>query len=732
MSKATGRGTLPKVTFIGGGSYTWGFTLLGDLHTQKEFEGMEVRLYDVNPAAVRKVASIVPGLARRTGTHLNVKVVDDLDRALDGTDYVIIGIAVGGLRELQHQNDIPCKYGIIQPTSQTTGPGMVVRTMINAPVFLDFARRMERLCPDAWILNFSNPLTTVGRIVSKNTKIKMIGICHSAGSSINQAAEMLGLPKDDLAVHYAGVNHGAFTCDVTHRGVSVFKEFRKRILENFDKNENITDIDPLGYASRIRCRMEILRNIGYLISTSDRHNAEFFQYFLRDGGKRFGVHSINVERRMLWMIPALANTMKAGAKDNKEPVKKSVEPANDIILARHFGRPYYGPVNLPNEGQVPNLPLGAVVESAGIVDAAGMRPVIGKPLPNEVLPYMLTQVAIHELAVEAAETGSYEKALAAVLLDPLTRDWQTAPQMLAEMIYASRNFIKHKVKKIYRPGTKHLKSKNSQLAAMASLSDRCLLDLSDEYFKKAGAGLRWDAPSLVITERIKTADAQAVIFNKQLDGNGRECLKMAKVVSAGYPKLREGRMWLLHGTRLENNFSEFVITCDQYPMKDFPYTAAAMKKEKTWLAEAQLDYLDLYHLSAFSVTVEKGKAGGILRRGVYLRHYAAFASLHQHEFSTVKELRRVLEKGMPDAVLQAGQKSFRCMDVLTYSKCRWCEIIPKDIQSSALLRSLKNCQTDLQACHALLLAGESKPVRQRHQLEALAGKVYFSLAEELI
>lgn len=711
----------PILCYVGGGSYTWGPMLLRDILASRELEGMEVRLYDINPSACRDVANTLPILEKRAKNHIRVKIMKDLDAALEGADYVLITIQVGGLTQYQREIDIPYKWGSFAPVGGTTGPGTVLRTMVNGPVFLDIARRMERLCPDAWILNLTNPLTTLGRIVSKNTRIPMIGICHGIWSCVGFVANALNVPREDIKLNFGGVNHGSYVWDVFVKGVSVYDDVRRILRERYRSGlaEHENEVDPLGHVSGNYVRYEVLDELGFLAGNGDRHHAEFYRYFLADGGRRYRVRPTRVERRIMGLaVGARQYALDIASGKRTLPVEAGGEPVNDIILARHFNKPWYGPVNVPNTGQIPNLPMDAVVESPGVIDAAGIRPVYAGPIPMEIYPYMATQVAIHELCVEAAETGDPEKAVAAVLADPLTRDWKSARPMVREMLHASRSLIPHKVRTLVRPGASFLGSHDKSLAAMAGLSDNCLVDYSTAFFREAGHGQRWDNPDMSTAVRIGNAGARAKVERRRLDATGREVLDAALAAAATWPEGGYDFRWFLQSIRLERGGYEFVIAADQLEITS---------NEKGEFRGPGA-YQHLYFQPAFAVSGLTGKSGGLLRRGVYVRRVAAFAALDEQPFADAGELARLLKLGPPEAVLLAGQKAYRGMDALTYDPSAWVERLPARARTRTILKAVKAAETDLQLVETLLRSGETMPLSVRHVVERLAGQVYFSLA----
>ncbi|MHC4872845.1 MAG: family 4 glycosyl hydrolase [Planctomycetota bacterium] len=706
----------PKIAFVGGGSFLWGAPLLRDLFSAPELKGSEVRLYDIDIKAARLVQKASVRLQKRAKSSLTVKVSDNLNQALKGVDYVIIAIQAGGLRQLQHEIDIPAKYGATQPVSQTTGPGVVVRTMVNGPIYLDIARRMEKLCPNAWILNFTNPLTTLGRIVSKNTGIKNVGICHGVWSCRSFVSKTMNIPMDDIKLIYGGVNHGSYVFDILVRGESVYNEFKKKLLSDVDKGcAPGMEIDPLGYTSGNVVRFEALRKLGLMTSNSDRHHAEFYSYFLRDGGRRYCVRPSTAERRLAGTSMAKQYALDIASGKRVISVEAGCEPAHEIILARHFSQPYIGPVNLPNEGQIPNLPMGAVVESPGIIDGSGIHPVMTGPMPNEVLAQTTAQVAIHELAVEAAETGDIDKAIAAVAADPLTREWETIPDMVNEMIHASRKLIPYKFKPLKRAG-QNVRTNDNQLKKVCEQSDRCLIDPSPYLIKEMQKKKRWINGSLVTADCLKNAKEAIAALKKNKNPAADTAAKVGKILSSfdgGYYQHK----WSMHGFIADKNNTDLF----------FAVTQEEIATDKNGKPMKAGPFFNQYYLPAVSVTISGGK--GMLRHGVSFKQYGLFAALNEIKFTDLKELLNICKKGIPEAVSDAGQKVYRSYDVLTYTFDGWKKRIPANVRSEKLLQSLKEAKTDLQLCKALLKSGEKMTPAKRHILESLAGKVYFALAE---
>lgn len=433
-----------RICIVGGGSYNWTPTLLRDIAGMKDLSGSVV-LHDINPAAMEEMRQLGRKIMEATGAEVTVEANGDLEDSLRGAEFVITTITTGGLEAMRRDLDIPLKYGIYQSVGDTVGPGGLSRALRNIPVMVGIARAMERVCPDAWLLNITNPMTTLTRAVSKTTSIKVIGLCHELFGVRGALMRMFDASVDDFEMRVAGVNHLIWLLDLRIRGQDGFQMLR----DYLESARSIPLKSTSGghrapFQDRWQVKLALFDAYGYLPAAGDRHVAEFFPYFLNDSthaGEDYGVLLTLIEHRQESAGAAQARTRAWLDGTQPLPVERSNEEIADIIAAIANGRSLRTIVNLPNRGQIDNLPREAVVETLGVVGAAGAHGISAGSLPPGVLNTLHPHVINQEMIVDAALTGSRELALQALLGDPLVHDFRSAPLMLDELLEAHADYL---------------------------------------------------------------------------------------------------------------------------------------------------------------------------------------------------------------------------------------------------------------------------------------------------
>jgi alpha-galactosidase/6-phospho-beta-glucosidase family protein len=419
-----------QVTIIGGGSYQWTPELLADLLGTPSLHGMHLVLEDIDPHPLPKMEA----LARRVNEALEAKVTvettTDQGRALDGADFVIVTISTGGFESMAVDLDVPARYGIRQSVGDSVGPGGVNRALRNVPVLVGVARDMEEHCPDAWMLNITNPMTTLTRSVCRETSIKTVGLCHEVGNWTLDLAIALGKPGDAIRPTVVGVNHFPVVTALDVDGDDGFKILRDLVdeagglaaLAPHPGRPEADPMTPLDFAQRHLLKLILLDRWGALPAAGDRHVAEFLPSILTEEsgwGAAYNVELTSITRREGHQTEYIADVdaWLAGTKDLQ--TWQSGELPAPIIDSLVTGTRREVPVNIPNTGHCPDLPRDAVVEAICIADGDGIR---GRDEARAPAPYtelLRRHVAVQEMTVEAAVTGNRELAGAAFSLDPL-------------------------------------------------------------------------------------------------------------------------------------------------------------------------------------------------------------------------------------------------------------------------------------------------------------------------
>lgn len=449
-----------KITIIGGGSYGWTYTIVRDLVVTPELEGSTIVLEDIDPDALRITGPLCRKVVKESGRKFTIETTTNEAAALKGADYVILTISTGGFDTMEHDIGVPLRYGIYQSVGDTVGPGGISRALRNIPVVVDIGRHMEKQCPGAWMLNYTNPLSTLSRALTRETGIPTIGLCHELYGAVGWLTKLFGLKdRRDFDVVAAGVNHCIWILRLTIKETG---EDALELLRQYLK-------DPKGFV-RKRSRMaktkkrakEVLafaethggtnlvksalfEAYGALPAGGDRHVAEFFPFFLTeeaDAGREWGVHLTTVEERRTRRRPAALQNCKDLLSGTKPiDLKRSGETVSLIINALEGGEPFLDVMNLPNDGQISNLPLDACVETMAITDSTGARGLTVGDLPLGVLNQVMRHVLNQELTVEAALTGDRDLVLQALLNDPLVHNLEDAEKMTDELLEANRKWL---------------------------------------------------------------------------------------------------------------------------------------------------------------------------------------------------------------------------------------------------------------------------------------------------
>lgn len=434
----------PRVAFLGAGSTVFAKTLITDILSYPELAGAEIRLFDIDERRLRLSESVARRVAQELGMRPNLVVTTDRERALDGADYALSMIQVGGYRPATVLDfEIPKRYGVHQTIGDTLGIGGIMRALRTIPVLLAFQSDMERLCPDVLHLNYANPMAMNCRALTRVGNVATVGLCHSVQHTARQLARDVGVPLGEVDYLAAGINHLAFFLRFERHGQDLTPALRRVIDEGRVPDEN-------------RVRYDLFRRFGYFVTESSEHLAEYVPWYLKrdrpDLIERYAIpldeypgrcelyevawQSIERElyepgsqdpeslRAMLAAsgVPVMRSQIDAVAEHlaDLHRLQRSDEYAAGIIHAIHTGQPrvIYG--NVPNDGLIDDLPGGCCVEVPCLVDGNGVQPTRVGALPPQLAAVIRTNVNVQELTVEAVLGGKKEHVYHAAMLDPRT------------------------------------------------------------------------------------------------------------------------------------------------------------------------------------------------------------------------------------------------------------------------------------------------------------------------
>lgn len=422
-----------KIVLLGGGSHYFE-TVIGELATTPELAGCSVVLYDIDPRRMSLVRQAGQRIIQAVGAKLKLSATTDLPRALDGADFAIASIGVHGPGQRWHKADIDtcARFGIIHTTGDTVGPAGISQGLRIIPIFVAIAHQMQRYCPDAVLLNHSNPMDPICRAVIKATGIETIGYCHNVAHETTWFGKVLGLPPGELEVTAAGPNHLVWLLDIRHAGRSVYPELKRRILA--------APPEPTRTFAR-----EVLALFDIYPIGGDRHMVEFFPHARIATkpeellyGMRWRSDTIRegALARELSKEPSSLELRAKGKLPPAVPTGVSPESMGEQIRSLALGIEKLHYVNTPNRGAVPNLPPWAVIELKAVISSRGAKPVFVGELPTVAARWTAAQVYAHELLVDAALEGSRQKALAALACDPMMLNFREVEPLFDALVAA--------------------------------------------------------------------------------------------------------------------------------------------------------------------------------------------------------------------------------------------------------------------------------------------------------
>jgi alpha-galactosidase len=428
---------MPKITLIGAGSTVFAKNLLGDILSFPELADSHIALMDINDERLATSSVVAHKVAEAVGAKPEITTHTDRLTALDGADYAINMIQVAGYKPgTEIDFEIPKKYGLRQTIADTLGIGGIMRALRTIPVMLDMCRDMEAVAsPDLTFLNYVNPMCMNTWAVTKATKVKTVGLCHSVQGTAEQLAKDIHVPIDEINYLCAGINHMAFYLKFERDGVDLYPLIRDVVTEGRIPDWN-------------RVRYEMLTRLGYFVTESSEHFAEYTPYFIRrdrpDLLERFNVPLDEYIRRCENQIAGWHKMKAEYESDASIEVKRSHEYGSLIIHSIETGTPRVVYGNVANDGLIDNLPQGCCVELPVLVDKNGLQPTKIGALPPQLAALMQTNINVQSLTVEAALTGKKEHVYHAAMFDPHTAAELTLDEiysMVDELLIAHGDYI---------------------------------------------------------------------------------------------------------------------------------------------------------------------------------------------------------------------------------------------------------------------------------------------------
>ena len=409
---------MPKVSIIGAGSVEFTRNVVTDLCSFPELHGsLELSLHDVDPDRLRYAESLVRRIDEQSGSGAVVSA--DLDRkaAVEGSDYVLNEIQVGGYAATRTDFDVPARYGVRQTISDTIGIGGIFRGVRTIPVLLDIGEDLARVAPDAYLLSYSNPMAMLPWAVYAGTPFqRVVGLCHSVRDTHRLLADLVDVPLAEVDFTTAGFNHQAFVLRFEHQGVDLYPRLRE-----------VVEADP---ELQRRVRVEIFRRFGYFPTESSEHSAEYVPWIMRhdDQVEQFRVPIGEYLTRSERNMAEYESTRTALEAADTLDLTPTSELASEIIHAHQTGEPAEVYVNIRNEGRIEGLPDDCCVEVPATVDAEGLHPRAVGAMPPQLTALNRTFLNVVELTVKAVLEGDRRHVYQAALLDPNTAATLTTAQ----------------------------------------------------------------------------------------------------------------------------------------------------------------------------------------------------------------------------------------------------------------------------------------------------------------
>lgn len=396
-----------KIAFVGAGSVVFTKNLTTDILSFPELRGVTIALHDIDPGRLQTAGMMARWTSERLGAGARVEEHADRRAALEGADFVVNMVQIGMHEATLLDFEIPKKYGLKQTIADSLGIGGIFRGLRTIPFVLDLAGEMGELCPEALLLNYTNPMgILMEALYTARSEVKSVGLCHSVPLTAREISSYLGIDHEELLYECAGINHIAWMTRLEVAGADAYPLL-------FAAME-----DPDTYA-KDKVRFELMRRFGYFVTESSEHNAEYTPYFLRDDElvKRYDVPVDEYIRRSEANLLEYAKTREKLLAGESFPLERSVEYGSLLVHSIVTGEARMVYASIENTNLVENLPRGCCVEVAVAVDGTGLRPCHYGELPPQLAAHCAPHVAVQDLTVRAALEGNRDHVYHAAMLD---------------------------------------------------------------------------------------------------------------------------------------------------------------------------------------------------------------------------------------------------------------------------------------------------------------------------
>jgi len=465
-----------KVAMIGAGSVVFSKNLTGDILSYPEFKDATLSYMDIDKDRLNVGAALCQKAAKALGATPKIEATMDRRKALAGADFVINMVQIGGMDSTLVDFEIPRKYGLNFTIADTTGPGGLFRALRTYPMLKGLCADMMDICPNAMLLNYSNPMSMNMQTITRTSSIRAVGLCHSVQGTLDQLLGYIGEKSPEVEFICAGINHMAFYTTLKKAGIDLYPRIFAAMANPTVYNTNAV-------------RFEMMKVLGYFVTESSEHNAEYSPYFIPRGKaviQKYGVPLDEYLQRCDGIIDEFARMKELCTGDAPIKVERSHEYGSSIIHSMATGQPRVVYGNMPNNGAVSNLPASAIVEVPTLVDRAGCQLTRVGELPPQLVAYMMPHVQQHELFIRAAMLGRRDHVYQAAMFDPLTAATLTLDkivEMCDELIAAHGNLLPKFDAKTIVP-TSGKKFGVADVKALHASWDTAQKKLSEDYIKE--------------------------------------------------------------------------------------------------------------------------------------------------------------------------------------------------------------------------------------------------------
>lgn len=426
---------MARIAFIGAGSMKFVRATIVDLLSYPDLPELEIVLMDIDAARLERARKLAERIALQAGRPLKVRTAPTQREAVEGADFVMITVMVGGMKHYETDYTIPQRFGVEQAVGDTIGPGAVFRVVRTWGVLTELAANCRDIAPGAWVLNYANPMAMLTRVLIEAGHARSVGLCHSIPTAIPILAEWLGIPAGEIVYLAAGLNHLAYYLKLEHRGEDLYPRLlaeADRIIAEAETWEASTwRRERYGYEW---VRMELLRALGYFPAEGPWHQGDYYPWF-----RKSPQHLSTYGPLSGWSFDFDSRLAKGGAEEMEQQIagalpvelSRSIQPGAPVIHAILTDRPERVYANVRNDGVIDNLPASCVVEVPCLVDGAGVHPCHVGPLPPQLAAVSLPHTSVHELTMLACKRRSRDLLRQALQADPLTGAVCTLPRIAA-------------------------------------------------------------------------------------------------------------------------------------------------------------------------------------------------------------------------------------------------------------------------------------------------------------